>query len=226
MILLLSGLALLGPPPAAGQTSAEAPAAEPAERPPVRKKPPPASRPKPTQPMAATPPLADAKTPELAVVCDAKAARYEDSQGFAVWVTRSGTITIDNPLRPLTPEVTRVLQVIIRDRIATAYGPDLLGLRRGTGPAALEAATGGPIRWDAELTILPDPFTIVSETGAPLAQLPFKECGEAPVPKPEPTVAAKKPPAPKPAKPSGTPKPVAEPKAPPGLQVPQGAIAE
>ncbi|GJD94306.1 hypothetical protein [Methylobacterium iners] len=225
LVLLLSGLALLDAGSAAGQTPAEAPVTETAplaKRPPVRRKPPPA----PPQPMAATAPLANPKTPELAVVCDAKAARYEDAQGMAVWVTRSGAITIDNPLRPLTPDTTRVLQVIIRDRVATAYGPDLLGLRRGSAPATLEATTGGPIRWDGELTILPDPLTIVSETGEPLAQLPFKECGVAPATRPEPTVAAKKPPAAKPARSQGAPRPGDEPKAPPGLQVPQGAIAQ
>lgn len=229
---ILLALALLVPVPVAGQAPPEEAAADPApapkQRPPVKRKP---QKPEPVRPAAATPrseltPAALAppvKLPELVVVCDAgKAARYEDAKGFVIWATRSGTITVDNPLRPLTPEITRVLQVIIAARVATAYGPDLLAVRRGNTPAALENATGGPIRWDAELTVLPDPLVVVSELGETLAQLAFRECATAPEVKAPAAAAAKKTPPRK----AAAQKPAAAPadKAPPGLQVPQGAI--
>jgi hypothetical protein len=234
---LLLALALLAPTLLTAQAPPEEAAAEPApapkRTPPAKRKPPKAepARPVADAPRSAPTPAAlapPAKAPELVVVCDANAAaRYEDAKGFVIWVTRSGTISVENPLRPLTPETTRVLQVIIGARIATAYGPDLFGLRRGTTPAALETTTGGPIVWDAELAVLPDPLTIVSEFGETLAQLAFKECGTAPPVKAVPAAAAKTPSrkvaAPKPAA-APVDKPPAGLRPPPGLQVPQGAI--
>ncbi|GJE31642.1 hypothetical protein [Methylobacterium oxalidis] len=194
--------------------------------------------------------------------CGAQAARYEDRKGVALWVTRKGRAEVENPLRPLTPEVTQVLQVVIGARVATAYGPDLAALRRGSAPAVLEAQLGGPIRWEAGLPALPDPITIVSEVGETLASLGFRGCTEAPAVKPAPV--AKKPekkPARRAAKPDaanpdatkaegeGAPegakaleaapprargrekaaaKPAAKPapQAPPGFNLPQGAIGE
>jgi hypothetical protein len=125
---------------------------------------------------------------------------------------------VENPLRPLTPETTRVLQVVIGAKAATAYGPDLFALRRGGSPGSLEALLGGPIRWDPVSTALPDTLNIVSEAGQPLAQLAFQSCGEAPAVKAAPVAAKDKP------KKDKSQQGPSRPKAPPGLSLPQGAI--
>lgn len=158
--------------------------------------------------------------PNLTTLCEGgSAARYAAEAGVAIWVTRSGAIAVENPLRPLTPETTRVLQVVLGDRAATAYGPDLAALRRGGTPAALAANLGGEIRWDAVLTLLPDTLTIVSEAGQTLARLPFRGCGEAPAVKAPAAKAVPKPR--KPPRPGGE---AAQPQMPKGLTLPQGAI--
>lgn len=127
------------------------------------------------------------------VACDpGQAVQYDGPKAFSLWVTRAGSVTIDNPLRPLTPDVTRVLQLVIGDKLATAYGRDLTALRRGASPAALEGLLGGPIRWQATLGSLPDGFDIVSDAGMPLAPMRFKECGTAPVAKAPPAPVARK----------------------------------
>ena len=153
--------------------------------------------------------------------CGARAARYESGKGFNIVVTRSGQVRTTNPLRPLTPEVNEVLQVVIAGKVATAYGPDFATLRRGTAPAAIEAMLGGPIRWQPALPTLPDPIAIVTEEGATLAQLTFRACEDPPAVKAAPKPQAKKKPPVKRAAPKE-----AAPKAPPGFSVPQGAIAE
>ncbi|MFD0934579.1 hypothetical protein ACFQ12_05190, partial [Methylobacterium trifolii] len=173
--------------------------------------------------------------------CAGQAARYEGEKGFGLFVTRIGQAEVANPLRPLTPEVTRVLQVTIAGKVATAYGPDLAALRRGGPPGAIEAQLGSPIRWEASLPELPDPLTIVSEAGETLATLGFRECAEAPAVKAPPPEAAKRDRKRAPrtgAKPSetgqaaGTAKaaPASKAqtgtKAPPGFSLPQGAITE
>jgi hypothetical protein len=163
--------------------------------------------------------------------CGAQAARYEGDKGFALWVTRKGRAEIENPLRPLTPEVTEILQVTIAGKAATAYGPDLRALRRGPAPGALEAQVGAPIRWEAALTALPDPITIVSEAGELLARLGFRECTEAPPVKAAPEAKAKtaNDKDAKAGRRAGKPAAKAEraaPKAPPGFSLPQGAIGE
>lgn len=145
----------------------------------------PASR---TGPEAPTPPANPIPAAGLAinfatppVVCEpGQAVHYQGAKNAELWVTRSGTITIDNPLRPLTPDVTRVLQVVVGSKVATAYGPDVLSLRRGGSPATLEGTIGGRIQWDASLLALPDSLPINTETGQPLAELRFHECGTAP----------------------------------------------
>ncbi|MBB2963065.1 hypothetical protein [Methylobacterium sp. R2-1] len=115
------------------------------------------------------------------VACEpGQAVRYQGAKNIELWVTRSGAITLDNPLRPLTPDVTRVLQVVVAGKVATAYGPDLLSLRRGASPATLEGTIGGKIQWDPSLVPLPDSLPINAETGEPLAELRFRECGAAP----------------------------------------------
>ncbi|CAO4154049.1 hypothetical protein PKCBPO_04102 [Methylorubrum thiocyanatum] len=115
------------------------------------------------------------------VACDpGQAVHYQGTKNIELWVTRSGAITLDNPLRPLTPDVTRVLQVVVAGKVATAYGPDFLSLRRGASPATLEGTIGGKIRWDASLAALPDTLPINAETGELLTELRFRECGAAP----------------------------------------------
>lgn len=251
--IALAGLAALTGAPARAQAPAEeggapaeaAPKPKPARRPAPVKAPVPAAgvRPPDLKPPAAPEPDALRAEPtfaanltDLTVLCADKAALFA-SEAVSVWVTRSGTIVVDNPLRPLTPETTRVLQVVIGGKVATAYGQDLSALRRGGTPAALEATTGGPVRWDGAVTALPDTLTIVSEAGEPLARLGFRECGTAPAAtvrapparKPAGRDTAKpeaKPEARSEAKPEAKPgaRPAAAAKAPPGFQLPQGAI--
>ncbi len=132
---------------------------------------------------------------ETAPACPApQAAEFSGGKGFRLFVTRQGTMTWSNPLRPLSPETVQVLQVVIRNKLATAYGPDLSGLRRGPSPAALEAQNGATIQWAGSPDSLPQTLRIVADDGAQvLAELTFQACGDAPkvaepkAPKPVPT---------------------------------------
>ncbi|SFM19114.1 hypothetical protein [Methylobacterium pseudosasicola] len=179
---------------------------------------PPAQAPDPSPPPAPDP--APAAAPTLVQPCGARAARYESGKGFNMVITRAGQVKTTNPLRPLTPEVNEVLQVVIAGKVATAYGPDFTTLRRGTAPAAIEAMLGGPIRWESALPTLADPIAIVTEEGATLAQLTFRACEDPPAVKAAPKPQAKK------KAPAKRPAPKAAEKAPPGFSMPQGAIAE
>ncbi|KMO30410.1 hypothetical protein [Methylobacterium aquaticum] len=132
---------------------------------------------------------------ETAPACPApQAAEFAGGTGFRLWVTRQGSMTWSNPLRPLSPETVQVLQVVIRNRIATAYGPDLSGLRRGPSPAALEAQNGAPIQWADNPDALPRTLRILAEDdGQVLAELTFQSCGDAPkVAQPKPVPTARK----------------------------------
>lgn len=129
---------------------------------------------------------------EVAPVCPApQAAEFTGDKGFRLWVTRQGSMTWSNPLRPLSPETVQVLQVVIRNKLATAYGPDLSGLRRGPSPAALEAQNGATIQWAGAPEGLPRTLRILADDGGQvLAELAFQACGDAPKaaePKPAPT---------------------------------------
>ncbi|MFK5595425.1 hypothetical protein ACFZ8E_00210 [Methylobacterium sp. HMF5984] len=170
LALLAAGLAAA---PAQAQVAPPAPAA-------------PAPVPAPAPEPALPTPAAD-----LAVLqpCGARAARFEGAKGFDVVVTRIGRASIANPLRPLTPEASQVLQVVIAAKPATAYGPDLTALRRGPAPAALETQLGAPIRWENGLPDLPDPLPIVAEDGTPLAALAFRACIDPPAVAAPPVVA-------------------------------------
>ncbi|MBE7248101.1 MAG: hypothetical protein INR63_24415 [Actinomycetospora chiangmaiensis] len=176
-------------------------------------------------PSASTPPPPQAPNPTPAAApaveqpCGSRAARFENGKGFKMVITRAGEIRTTNPLRPLTPEVNEVLQVVIAGKVATAYGPDFTTLRRGGAPAGIEAMLGGPIHWQAALPALPDPIVIVTEEGTPLAKLAFKACDEPPAVKAPKAEARKKAPARRAA-------PKAAEKTPPGFSMPQGAIAE
>lgn len=189
---------------------------------------------------AATPNPADTAEPAPAqnafagpgVLCEpGQSVLYDGPGEFSMWVTRSGIVRIDNPLRPLTPEVTRVLQLVIAGKVATAYGPDYTALRRGGVPGLVEGALGGPIRWEAKLGGLPDTLDIVSDSGDPLAQMRFKECGTAPAAKALPVASAKgrkrSAPPPDPASPDTAAR-YEPPQAtrPPPRRLPQGAIPE
>ena len=155
--------------------------------------------------------------PAAPVACGALAARYEDGRGFGLLVTRAGEVRVENPLRPLTPEVNHLLQVVIAGKVATAYGSNFAALRRGGAPGAVEAMLGGSIRWQAALPVLPDPLAIVAEDGAPLARLSFRACEDAPAVKAAPQARKKAP---------ANPSKDAARKTPPGFSMPQGAIAE
>ncbi|MFH6785268.1 MULTISPECIES: hypothetical protein [Methylobacterium] len=132
--------------------------------------------------------------PEAAPVCPApQAPEFAAGKGFRLFVTRQGTMSWSNPLRPLSPETVQVLQVVIRNKLATAYGPDLSGLRRGPSPAALEAQNGATIRWAGSPEGLPPTLRILADDGGQvLATLTFKACGDPPkvaepkAPKPAP----------------------------------------
>jgi hypothetical protein len=141
---------------------------------------------------------------DAAPACAApQAAEFAGPKGFRLFVTRQGTMTWSNPLRPLSPETVQVLQVVIRNKLATAYGPDLSGLRRGPSPAALEAQNGATIQWAGSPDSLPPTLRIVADDGGQvLAELAFQACADAPkvaeprAPKPVPTArkGAPKPP--------------------------------
>lgn len=146
---------------------------------------------------------------DAAPTCPApQAAEFAGAKGFRLFVTRQGTMTWSNPLRPLSPETVQVLQVVIRNKLATAYGPDLSGLRRGPSPAALEAQNGATIQWAGSPDSLPPTLRIVADDGGQvLAQLAFLACGDAP------KVAEPKAQKPAPTARKGAPKARPEPKA-------------
>jgi hypothetical protein len=223
LLLALGGAAAMAqdaPAPDSPADPAPAPRKALSRKPPPKPKAPDtaAAKPPAVPTPAALPPVPAASRPDLTVICADKAALYEGPKNFSVWVTRTGLVVIENPLRPLTPETSRVLQVVIAGKVATAYGPDLFALRRGGAPAALEGATGGVIRWDATPTPLPDTLNIVSEAGQPLAQLAFQSCGDAPVVKAAPVAKAKAAPRPKPGKPAG------QAESPSGMRMPASAL--
>lgn len=150
--------------------------------------------------------------------CDTRAALYAAEKGFKLWVTRRGTMTEDNPLRPLSAETKLVIEVAVNGRIATAHGSDFAHLHRGGPPQQLEEASVGPIRWEPKTDGLPATIRVVAEDGTVvLGPLRFVECGEAP------RIAAAS--AKRPTR-KAAPKAVREPspEAPPGLFLPQGAI--
>ena len=184
--------------------AAPAALAAPASQPPAQVPPAPVA-PAPAEPAPAPDPT-PAAAPPAEQPCGTRAARYEGGKGFTMVVTRAGQVKTTNPLRPLTPEVNEVLQVVIAGKVATAYGPDFTSLRRGTAPATIEAMLGGPIRWEPSLPTL--------------AQLAFRACEDPPAVKAAPKAQAKKKPPVKRAAPK------AAEKAPPGFSMPQGAIAE
>ncbi len=183
-------------------------------------------------PLALALALAIPPAPTLAAqACGEQAARYENGKGFSFVVIRSGETRVENPLRPLTPDVNRVLEVVIGTKRATAYGPDFASLRRGGTPSAVQALLGSPIKWEAKVPALPDTLGIVAEDGAPIADLTFKLCEAPPAIAPEPPPQAAKKGSPRKAQGTkaaeGGAKAGAKPaKTPQGFSIPQGAVAE
>lgn len=209
--------------------SSEGKAKQPEERPML----PAAKSEPPVPPPSETSQLAPSRAPFTgpAIACDpGKSVLYDGPKEVSLWVTRTGSVTVTNPLRPLTPDVTRVLQIVIGGKLATAYGADLNAVRRGGSPGMLESQLGGPIRWDAALGTLPDALDIVADSGATVAELHFKECGDAPAAKVLPVAKPKNEKArqaKKPAAPATIPAQAgAAPAAAPQRRMPQGAIAE
>ena len=159
---------------------------------------------------------ADVTTAQI-TSCGSQSAHYTGENGFQLWVTRKGTITKDNPLRPGSPEQIVVLQVRIGTNIATAYGPDFESLIRGALPQQVAELHGASIAWAPTIDGLPQLLQIVSESGPDvLAKLHFKRCG-APLGLPK----RPSPPAAQPATPPGdTPQTSNAPRVP----VPRGAL--
>lgn len=169
-----------------------------------------------------------APVPALAMeACGGQAARYENGKGFSFAVIRSGETRVVNPLRPLTPEVNQVLEVVIGAKRATAYGPDFTSLHRGGAPSVVQAMLGAPISWEAKLPALPDTLGIVGDDGTPLAELTFKLCEAPPAVVPEPQAAKKGGPRKAGEKKDAGAKAQAKPaKTPQGFTIPQGAVSE
>jgi hypothetical protein len=165
--------------------------------------------------------------------CADQAARFENGRGFTLFAIRAGEVRVVNPLRPLTPEFTHVLEVVVGGKRATAYGADYAALHRGGPPGAMQASLGASVTWAPSLPALPDRIGIVAEDGTPLADLAFRACEPAPAVAPEapPKVAgkggrpaAKKAGAAKPAATAGAAK--APVKTPSGFTMPSGALSE
>jgi hypothetical protein len=155
----------------------------------------------------------EAGTQPAAPNCGDKAALYAAGKTFRMWVTRKGSLAEENPLRPLTKDQLTVLQIVVNNKVASAYGPDFDNMRRGGPPQQLEAANHTTIAWQPVPDELPRAIRVVADDGTlVLGPITFVECGDAP------TVMA----APAPRKPR---KPAASTgEARPSVALPQGAI--
>jgi hypothetical protein len=167
-------------------------------------------------PVAPAPLQGEAASPGSAATCGSLAALYLAPGNLKIWVTRRGTMVQDNPLRPLTNDRFVILQIVVNNRLASAYGPDYANLRRAGPPQTLEAAGGTRISWQDGTDALPPSLRVVTEDGSiVLDSIAFSACAEAP------KVAAPAPAAKRPRKPApeagGAP-------ARPGIALPQGAI--
>lgn len=157
--------------------------------------------------------------------CSGKAGRYASEKAGALWVVRRGALTMgENPLRPLSRDEYLVLQVVVKGRLATAWGPDETSLRQGGAPRDVEREGIGPIRWQPDGTALPNVLRVIGEDGTVLAgPMRLVECGDAPAAKAVAPAATRRPAAK--SKEGAATRAPAEPAAlPPGLSLPQGAI--
>lgn len=146
------------------------------------------------EPPAPVTPAPASPAPETQA-CGTQAARYATEKGFALWVTRRGTMLQENPLRPLTPARFVILQVVVNGRLATAFGPDYARLQQGFSPGDLEKDGAAKISWVEGADELPPTIQVVGDDGGALfGPMRFVACGEAPKTK----VAASPRPTPKP----------------------------
>lgn len=151
--------------------------------------------------------------------CQGRAGLYAGN-GLKIWVVRTGSLTWENPLRPLTPEKTLVLQVSVNGRLGTAYGPDHEHLRQGASTRWLEEETGGSVRWEDGNRSLPSAIRVVAEDGTVLlGPLEWQSCGDAPRASEPAAGARSSSQAPRPSTPRSEPSR-------PRSNLPQGAIPE
>lgn len=177
---------------------------------------PPAPSRQPASPLPTAPVGGDAASPGSAGACGALAALYIAPGNLKIWVTRRGTMVQDNPLRPLTNDRFVILQIVVNNRLASAYGPDFANLRRAGPPQSLEAAGGTRISWQDGVDALPPSLRVVTEDGSVvLDPIAFSACAEAP------KVAAPAPTPRRPRRPAGE---AGSTPARPGIALPQGAI--
>ncbi len=109
--------------------------------------------------------------------CGTQAALY-GAGAQKVWVTRIGTVSWRNPLRPMAPESLQVVQVAVNGRAGSAYGPDFETLQQGD-PAGLGGAD--PVRWAGALGDVPPTLRVIADDGRVLVgPLDFVSCGAAP----------------------------------------------
>jgi hypothetical protein len=205
------------------QTFTKMPLDMPAEAaPPIVAVPPPVAAVPPEAPVASpqrgadTPLQGEAATLGSSTECGSLAGLYLAPGNLKIFVTRRGTMVQDNPLRPLTNDQFIILQIVVNNRMASAYGPDFDNLRRAGAPQTLEAAGGTKITWASQPEAMPRSLRVVAEDGAVvLSPIVFSACAEAP------KVAA---PPPVSKRPTKAPGPEAY-KAPrPSIALPQGAI--
>lgn len=112
-------------------------------------------------------------------ICAGMTAVYAGPKGLRLVATRYGSVSPENPLRPLSGNRIEVLQVAVNGRVATAFGPDPENMRQGPDPKRLETTLGAPISWSAEA--YPELIRIVAEDGRVLIDaLRFQECAGAP----------------------------------------------
>jgi hypothetical protein len=185
---VLSLLCILGAVPSLGQSGAQAPSAQPAE--------------------------ADTASPDI--TC-AGPVVYWAGSGPEVHVIRRGIIDQRSPLAPRADaSAATVLDVRIRGKSASAYGPSFEKMRRAGPPQELEKEFGTAIKWGANLASLPREILLVANDGAEVvAKLRFVKC--LPPPKARPARV-------QPAKPRPTEAPPTAKQRLPAAPVPQGAI--
>jgi hypothetical protein len=165
---------------------------------------------------AVTPLQGEAATLGSSTECGPLAGLYLAPGNLKIFVTRRGTMVQDNPLRPLTNDLFIILQIVVNNRMASAYGPDFDNLRRAGAPQTLEGMAGTKITWASRPEAMPRSLRVVAEDGAVvLSPIVFSACAEAPkVAAPPPVVK----------RPTKAPGPEAY-KAPrPSIALPQGAI--
>lgn len=196
------------------------PAAAQTDRPPSGKPAEPAAQPSP-QAQAAPPSATSPRAAAGPADCGGRAAIYSVEKGPKIWVLRRGTLVQDNPLRPLSNDVATVLEIVVKGRLASAYGPDFQSMHQGGPPRSLEEANGHTVAWEGELGTPPDSIRVVSDDGAVvLGPLRFGGCEDAP--KVAAPAAARKPEAGAGRRPT---KPAPR-ELPPGLHIPQGLVPD